>query len=171
MSIKRKIGFITGFIILSFGIYLIYPVKHPHFIELVDQWLVPYPNDFLKIPENRAARTIDEQAFIMYNQNRFDQANILFNEVLKQEPPQLDILFFKANALFALQQWQASIAHLNLVQPNSRYYFPAQWLKVLILLKQGKIPDALDNLEKYLAAGTSYKQEEAKKLFKIIKES
>ena len=62
--------------------------------ELFKEYFAPAENDLVKTDSGAAAQRLNEQAFRLYDQQRYDQALILFDELLKgQKTP--DLLFFK----------------------------------------------------------------------------
>ena len=133
----------------------------------IHEELVPYPNDYLKIAPNLAASTFKEQTFKLYDQGRFDQALILFDEL-----PQYDLdestAFFRANALIAQQQYDLALPILSGISAKSEYYLQAQWYQILLHLKKEEYQIAKKKLENFKQIQGAFKTAPTKELSFIL---
>ncbi len=134
----------------------------------IDQLYVPHKNDRIKIVKGRAATNITEQAFKLYEEGRYDQALILFDELLKEKKDN-NLEFYRANTLFAMQQYQVALEDFRKIPVESDYYPSALWYQALILLKLNKGNEAEASVELLQTEYPAFKNEEAALLLRYIR--
>ncbi len=127
----------------------------------------PHPNDYLKLPPNRAPTNLTEQAFRLYSEERYDQALILFDQI-PYHPKSEDIQLFRACALLVQEQFQPAMESLKKISSNSDYYHPALWYQILIYLQLEQENQAKKLLTNYLSLQPTFKREEALALQKNL---
>ena len=130
---------------------------------IVNEELIPYPNDWLDIQSGIAAPNLKTQAFKLYEEGRYDQALILFDEMPYHQRDE-GYSFFRAQTLLALQQYDNAQTTLTQIAQENPYYLQALWYQILLSLQKGKIMDGKLRLETYLQLKPSFKLEEAQEL-------
>lgn len=152
------------------GSILIFPflksAEPPVPAELFKQFFVPHENDVVRIEAGFAAQGLREQAFRLYDQKRYHQALILFDELL-QAQSDAEIVFFKGNILLALGQYQNAYSNFQQIPANDKRYAAAQWYTALASLMLGEGPPLDDQLKGIIAQDTPYK-EQAQQLLKLL---
>ena len=123
----------------------------------------PYSNDLAPIPAGTAPATLREQALRLYSGQRYDQAQILFDELIRK-PANEDLLLFRACNLLALGQHQAALTDLEKISSASRYYHPALWYRALALWQSGRLIASSELLDKYLSLDPEFMKAEAVRL-------
>ena len=119
--------------------------------ELFKEYFVPAENDLVKTDAGAAAQRLNEQAFRLYDQQRYDQALILFDELLKgQKTP--DLLFFKGNTLLTLGQYQAALEIFLQVPEDHQRFSDSQWYAGLASLRMDRITQAKVHLSQVASA-------------------
>lgn len=109
--------------------------------ELFKEYFSPTSNDLVKTNTGEATQRLNEQAFRLYDQQRYDQALILFDELLKgQKDPNL--LFYKGNTLLILGQYQSALQIFQTMPEGHGRYLSSQWYAGLASLKLGQLTQA-----------------------------
>ena len=134
--------------------------------ELFKQYFLPAQNDIINTAEGAAAQQLHEQAFRLYDQERYHQALLLFDEVLRVDK-NLDILFFKANTLLALGQYQSAYQYFMEIPADSKRYMDSQWYAALSAMMTGDIKNSKQYLGNISKTKSTYK-EEAKQLLRLL---
>lgn len=103
-------------------------------------------------------------AFQAYEQNRYHEATLLFENVLKENPDD-DLLFYTGASALADNQPEKAIIYFTelLKDQNSLYRTRTQWYLSLAYLKKRQPEKAKEYLGVLAAGSTSY-QEKSKKL-------
>jgi predicted Zn-dependent protease len=108
---------------------------------LFERYFQPYPNEIEKVQEGFAAASIRGQAFRLYDEGRFDQAKVLFEELLR-ESTDYDVVFYLANTQLALGDPGQARRLLSAIPAGHRYYASGQWYLALALLKSKQEEEA-----------------------------
>ncbi len=161
-TLKYFLGLI-GMILLGLILVWILPTTKKTAVKILEENLVAYPNEYLRIDPKISSQTILQQAFRLYEERRYDQALILFDEYLSGKSDE-DVLFYRSNTLFSLGQFDLAAQGFKKISAASRYYHPSLWYRALLLLKGGDREAAKKLLENYLSLSTTYKRREAKQL-------
>ncbi len=134
--------------------------------ELFKQYFLPAQNDVINTAEGAAAQQLHEQAFRLYDQERYHQALLLFDEVLRVDKNQ-DILFFKANTLLVLGQYQSAYQFFMEIPADSQRYMDSQWYAALSAMRMGDNEKGKQHL-KLVSKTKSTHQVEAKELLRLL---
>lgn len=135
--------------------------------ELFKAYFSPTENDLVKTDSGAAAQRLNEQAFRLYDQQRYDQALILFDELLKgQQAP--DLLFFKGNTLLTLGQFQAALDVFLKVPEDHRRFADSQWYAGLASLRMDRITQAKVHLSQAASAEKGKFKTKAKQLLRQL---
>ncbi len=135
--------------------------------ELFKEHFTPTKNDIVKTDAGAAAQRLNEQAFRLYDQQRYDQALILFDELLKgQKAP--DLLFFKGNTLLTLGQYQAALDVFLEVPEEHQRFADSQWYAGLASLKLERFTQAKDHLSRVAKAEQGAHSSKAKQLLRLL---
>lgn len=159
-----------GLIISGFSSLIIFfskPTEPPVPADLFKQFFVPHENDVVKIADGFAAQGLREQAFRLYDQKRYHQALILFDE-LSRGQSDAEIGFFKGNILLALGQYQNAYSNFQQIPTGDKRYAAARWYSALASLMLGEGPPLDHQLKEIIAQDTLYK-EPAQHLLKLLK--
>lgn len=93
-----------------------------------------------------AAQRLREQAFRLYDEQRYDQALVLFDELLKgQKDPEL--LFFTGNTLLVLGQYQNALRTFQEVPQGHDRFLSSQWYAGLASLQLEQVDQAKAHLQ------------------------
>ncbi len=134
--------------------------------ELFKQYFQPAKNDVVNTIDGAAAQQLHEQAFRLYDQERYHQALLLFDEVLRvDENP--DFLFFKANTLLVLGQYQSAYQAFTAVPAQNKRYTDSQWYAALAAMMLGNNENSQQHL-KQVGKATSTHQSAAKALLRLL---
>lgn len=134
--------------------------------ELFKEYFLPAPNNIINTAEGAAAQQLHEQAFRLYDQERYHQALLLFDEVLRVDK-NLDILFFKANTLLVLGQYQSAYQVFMEIPTDSQRYIDSQWYAALAAMMTGDNKNSRQHLEN-ISKTKSTHQTEAKELLRLL---
>lgn len=135
---------------------------------LFDRYFRPAEYQQTQLPPGMVAQTLRQQAFRLYREGRYDQALILFNELLRPgDDPEL--LFFRANTQLSLGEPAPAVADLNKI-PQTHDLFPfAQWYLALALLKNNDAAGARAILRKISRRKDHPESEHAAELVKALR--
>ena len=135
--------------------------------ELFQEFFKPTDNDVVKTDAGAAAQRLNEQAFRLYDQQRYDQALILFDELLKgQKTP--DLLFFKGNTLLILGQYQAALDVFLEIPEEHRRFGDSQWYAGLASMKLEQVDQAKTHLNRAATAEQGAYRAKAKQLLRLL---
>ncbi len=141
--------------------------NHADHDELFKEHFSPTENDMVKTDTGAAAQRLNEQAFRLYDQQRYDQALILFDELLKgKQAP--DLLFFKGNTLLILGQYQAAIDAFLQIPEEHRRFADSQWYAGLASVKLVRIAEAKVHLNRVALAEQGTYRTKAKQLLRLL---
>lgn len=134
--------------------------------ELFKQYFQPAKNDVVNTMEGAAAQQLHEQAFRLYDQERYHQALLLFDEVLRVDKKP-DFLFFKANTLLVLGQYQSAYQSFVTVPVEDQRYADSQWYAALAAMMLGNNEQSLQHL-KEVGKTESVHRTAAKELLRLL---
>lgn len=134
--------------------------------ELFKQYFQPAKNDVVNTMDGAAAQQLHEQAFRLYDQERYHQALLLFDEVLRVDKNP-DFLFFKANTLLVLGQYQSAYQSFVAVPAENQRYADSQWYAALAAMMLDNNENSLQHL-KQVGKTTSAHQSSAKALRRLL---
>ena len=135
--------------------------------ELFKEHFNPSENDLVKTDAGEAAQRLNEQAFRLYDQQRYDQALILFDELLKgQKAP--DLLFYKGNTLLTLGQYQAALDVFLEVPEDHKRFADSQWYAGLASIKLELVTQAKIYLSRAATAEQGANRTKAKQLLRLL---
>ncbi len=135
--------------------------------ELFKEYFTPTENDLVKTDSGEAAQRLNEQAFRLYDQQRYDQALILFDELLKGEKTP-DLLFFKGNTLLTLGQFQVALDVFLEVPEDHERFADSQWYAGLASLRMDRITQAKVHLSQAATAENGSFKAKAKQLLRLL---
>jgi len=134
--------------------------------ELFKQYFQPAKNDVVNTMDGAAAQQLHEQAFRLYDQERYHQALLLFDEVLRVDK-NADFLFFKANTLLMLRQYQSAYQAFAAVPVENQRYADSQWYAALAAMMLGDNENSLRHLKR-VGKTTSVHRTAAKELLRLL---
>jgi len=132
----------------------------PDTSTVLQDHFTPYPNKVLTIDYSRAASRMEDQAMRLYEQERYDQAVILFNELIQQETSvegRYNWVFYKGNAQLAQGSVEAARATFSYIPENEKLYPESLWCQALCLLHLNRLEEARQLLKK-IPAGSARHQ-------------
>lgn len=119
-----------------------------------------------------AATNVREQAMRLYKEANYDQAIILFDEIITSSPSDQDRsmwLYYKANALIAMRKLAPAKESLSYIAKGYSRYNSVDWLNALLLIREGKRNEATKILER-LTFDRKYKNQATEVLELMNKE-
>lgn len=127
-----------------------------------------YPNKAAAVESGVAPSTMVGQAMKLYQEGRYDQAVILFNELIQTEgnvEKRYSWIFYKGNAEMAQGQLQNALTTFSYLPGDHPLYEDSQWYRGLLFLQ-------LDQRKKAKAAFQGIKSDHSRytEARKIIKE-
>lgn len=134
--------------------------------ELFKQYFQPAKNDVVNTMDGAAAQQLHEQAFRLYDQERYHQALLLFDEVLRVDKNP-DFVFFKANTLLILGQYQSAYQSFVAVSAEHKRYAESQWYAALAAMMLGNNENSLQHL-KQVGKTKSVHRTAAKELLRLL---
>ena len=135
--------------------------------QLFKQYFSPTENDWIKTNAGQAAQRLQEQAFRLYDEQRYDQALILFDELLKgQRDPNL--LFFTGNTLLVLGQYQNALRIFQEVPEGHDRFVASQWYAGLASMQLEQIAQAKLHLERVANSEENGYRTKARQLLQLL---
>jgi tetratricopeptide (TPR) repeat protein len=131
----------------------------------------PYPNEVVELKEGVASQNIQEEVFKLYEQGRFENTMILFDE-LQKEAKGMNFMayFYKAQSNIALLYYQNALGEFSKIPKDDPYYDRAQWYIGLSYLAQEMVPEAKIVLGRIAKNDKDvYKKKEAKEILSQLK--
>lgn len=135
--------------------------------ELFKTFFKPMDNDVVKTDVGAAAQRLNQQAFRLYDQQRYDQALILFDELLKGQKA-TDLLFFKGNTLLILGQYQAALDVFLEIPKDDKRFGDSQWYAGLASMKLEQVDQAKVHLNQAATSGEGAYRAKAKQLLRLL---
>jgi tetratricopeptide (TPR) repeat protein len=138
-------------LVFLFRLVLTEPVNSQ---ALFAQHFEPYPNVERVITRNQQnAESLDMQAYANYELGRYQEAVLLFDQLIAAEPENLSHRFYRALANLTLDQAASAIPELKKVAQSdtSRYASAANWFLALAYLQKERLEEArslLDQISK-----------------------
>lgn len=135
--------------------------------SVIQDHFLPYPNEIATIEKGVAPNTMAGQAMKLYEEKRYDQAIILFNELIQIEgttEKRYSWIFYKANAELAQGQYQNALKTFSYLPSGHILFEESQWYIGLISLQQGQITQAKNAFQQI--NNTHSKYQEAKKIIR-----
>lgn len=135
---------------------------------ILQEELTPFPNNWIEITPGIAASSLKVHGFKLYEEKRYDQALIIFDEIPVNEMDE-GVPFFRANILLALDQYEAAQNAFQAIDANSPFYKESLWYQILLLLRQNQIKQAHTLIDNYQDLGFDFKKEEINNLQQLVK--
>lgn len=125
--------------------------------SVFDQYYSPYYN-VLDGTERSVGNENTDLAMRLYDQQRYEEALLVFEEAITQNPQNTGLLFYKAISHLSLEQPDSAIATLNHIvnQPDNQFQEPAQWYLGLSYLQKGNTEKAKTQFETIESSNNSY---------------
>lgn len=118
--------------------------------ELYAANFTPHANTLAPIERSESLVTTQEKAFFAYENNNFEEAITLFEEIEEEAHP--NIQFYKASSLMALGQVEEAIPILEeFAQQNETYSSYAHWYLALAYLKRNQVAKSKKQLQMIIA--------------------
>ncbi len=136
---------------------------------VLEDYFQPYPNKVLAIDSSVAATTLEDQALRLYEQKRYDQAIVLFDELIQTESrveERYTWLFYKGNAQLAQGQLEKAIDTFDYLPADHPLYEDSRWYMALALLQLDRQEEAREVLKE--VSPQHEKHKEARKWIKIF---
>jgi len=147
---------------------LFWPFKKPRVSDILEQELKPYPNEVTQVKPGVASTTVREEAFKLYEQERYDPALALFGEML-MDTTDYELVFYRGQSLLALEQYQTAVDLLEKIPETSEYYHRARWYMALMEAARDKRAAARRILNALLEDQEfSFRREEAQDLLRAL---
>ncbi len=108
---------------------------------IIEDYFQPFPNQIVNINSAAAASSMGDQAMRLYEEGRYDQAIILFNELIQIEgapAKSYSWIFYKGNAELAQGQLDNALKSFAYIPSDHPNHQDAQWLNSLIFLQKGE---------------------------------
>lgn len=135
--------------------------------QLFKENFSPAKNNLVKTDTGMAAQRLREQAFRLYDEQRYDQALILFDELRKgQEDPGL--LFFTGNTLLVLGQYQNAQRTFQEVPEEHPRFLSSQWYAGLASLQLGQSEQAQLHLKRVADSTSGNYRNKARQLLRLL---
>ncbi len=133
---------------LGFGIILLLfncnnSSTNPPFV--IQDHFSPFPNEITATESGVAPSTMAGQAMKLYEEGRYDQAIILFNELIQVEgsvEQRYSWIFYKGNAEMAQGQLQNALTTFSYLPGDHPLYEESQWYRGLLFLQLGQSKEA-----------------------------
>jgi tetratricopeptide (TPR) repeat protein len=133
----------------------------------ISDHFTPYPNEVATIESGVAPSTMAGQAMKLYEEERYDQAIILFNELIQSEgspEKRYSWVFYKGNAEMAQDQYQNALSTFSYLPADHPLYEDAQWYRGLLLLQLNQIKEAKTAFQQIKKAHSRF--EEARRVIR-----
>jgi len=126
---------------------------------LFEQYYSPYYN-VVDGSERSAGDVSGELAMRLYDQQRYEEALLVFKEAISRNPENHRLLFYKAMSHLSISQTDTAIANLQEVmnKPEERLHEPARWYLGLAYLQQGNVDKAKEIFATIESSNDSYSQ-------------
>jgi tetratricopeptide (TPR) repeat protein len=138
--------------------------------SIIADHFTPYPNEVATTESGVAPSTLAGQAMTLYEEERYDQAIILFNELIQAEgspEKRYSWIFYKANAELAQGQYQNALSTFSYLPSDHPLYEDAQWYRGLVLLQLNQRKEAKTAFQQIKKAHFRY--QEARRMMKEFK--
>ena len=126
-----------------FTFLLIFSCQNPEAdtSTIIQDYFQPYPNEMIAINSSAAASSMGDQAMRLYEEQRYDQAIILFNELIQIEgsvEKRYSWIFYKGNAQMAQGQLEEALTNFGYLPAGHPFFEEGLWLQGLIYLQQNQ---------------------------------
>ena len=174
-SIEKRSGFykimgIGASIVLLIGA-VFYLIQPPSDQELYLSYYEPYPNYEHTVArgESNDEPSLTDQAFAMYDEENFNNANELFTELLKTKVGNTAAVFFRAMSRVETDRLGEALTDFEhvITQQEADYSEAAKWYSALIYLKQNDRKKSLFILNEIAEKNGNY-QVQAKELLEEL---
>ena len=143
----------TVLLLSTFYFLLLLPSCQPPELDtssVIQDYFTPYPNEVVLVKKGAAPSTMAGQAMKLYEEGRYDQAIILFNELVQIEgsvEKRYSWIFYKGNAELAQNQYQKALTTFSYLPSDHPLYKDSRWYVSLIYLQLGQIKEAKKTLQ------------------------
>lgn len=162
-SLRKLMPYAAVFlVVISIGLFFILNQKNES-NQLYASYFEPYPNIEVSNLRANTKKTLENQAFTVYDLEDYKLAQTLFTKLLENNSKDY-LHFYNGMCLMQLENFDFALEELNTIKAtNSKYYEKALWFKALIFIKLNKKEDAKKLLNE-LVTNLSFKNKEAKQL-------
>lgn len=124
-----------------------------------DEYYSPYYN-VLEGTERSVENVSGNLAMRLYDQQQYEEAILVFEEAISQDPNNVHLLFYKALSHLSIDQAEAAIAALKQVlnDPGNQLQEPARWYLGLAYLQNDDVEQAEEIFLSIKASGDSYSE-------------
>ncbi len=126
---------------------------------VLEDYFQPYPNKVLTIDSSIAATTLAGQALRLYEQKRYDQAVVLFDELIqveRQVEARYRWLFYKGNAQLGQGQLEKALDTFSYIPGTHPLYEDSRWYMALAFLQMDNKNAAREALQEISSQHEKY---------------
>lgn len=167
---RRRVQLIAAsvaiLIAVSAAIFFLYPRSYSY-----DKLFTMYFDSDRPVHVSRSGDVDLVEALKHYQQKDYENAIVLFNEILKEQPANFSIRFYTAISYIETKQFYEAIEYFNKIieHNNNLYVEPSQWYLGLSYLGNHQPNLAVTQFEKVAEDPYSYYHEKAKEILDRLK--
>lgn len=138
-------------------------------LPYVNEYLDPPINYFMQRSRSRSVESKISDAMLLYDAGQYNQATVIFDELLESEVENVNILFYAGvSYLMANQPQKALDCFMKTEMKENIFEQELQWYKSLIYLDTGDNEKAKKLLHEIINSGSKY-QKNAREILETIK--